>query len=155
MGHPPAFGIAVLSMLAWALTGPLCHFRATWQLVINTATPLVPFLMVFLIQNTQNRESAAVQVKLDELLRAVQGAHIALVDLEELTEEDLARLRAVYAELAQPARAELQQGRLATGTPEGHPDGLRQRSGRLVLCAPAGQVVWASALGRRRGGAAP
>src|ERR671931_148856 len=153
MGHPTAFVIAVLVILAWAVTGPLFRFSDTWQLVINTATTIVTFLMVFLIQNTQNRDSAAVQLKLDELIRAAQGAHVALLDLEELSEEDLTRLRAVYAELARQARAGLQQGLLDTGTPEVHPDGLRQRSGRLVLFDQAGQVVWSSAVGRRRGGA--
>jgi low affinity Fe/Cu permease len=154
MGHPTAFVIAVLIILGWAVTGPLFRFSDTWQLVINTATTIVTFLMVFLIQNTQNRDSAAVQLKLDELIRAVGGAHIALLDLEELAEEDLERLRAVYAELARQARADLQQGLLDTGTPEVHPDGLRQRGGRLVLFDQAGQVVWSSAVGRRRGGAA-
>jgi low affinity Fe/Cu permease len=99
MGHPTAFVIAVVVILAWALTGPFFRFSDTWQLVINTATTIVTFLMVFLIQNTQNRESASVQLKLDELIRAVQGAHIALLDLEELTEEDLDRVRAVYSEV--------------------------------------------------------
>jgi low affinity Fe/Cu permease len=153
MGHPTAFVIAVLIILGWAVTGPLFHFSDTWQLVINTATTIVTFLMVFLIQNTQNRDSAAVQLKLDELIRALRGSHNALLDLEELGEEDLDRLRAVYSELARQARADLQQGLLDTGTPEVHPDGLRQRSGRLVLFDQAGQVVWSSAIGRQRGGA--
>jgi low affinity Fe/Cu permease len=153
MGHPTAFVLAVGIILAWVVTGPLFHFSDTWQLIINTGTTIVTFLMVFLIQNTQNRESAAVQLKLDELIRAVGGAHIALLDLEELSEEDLDRLRAVYAELARQARADLQQGLLDTGTPEVHPDGLRPRGGRLVLFDQAGQVVWSSAVGRRRGGA--
>ena len=153
MGHPTAFVIAVLIILGWAVTGPLFHFSDTWQLVINTATTIVTFLMVFLIQNTQNRESAAVQLKLDELIRAIRGSHNALLDLEELAEEDLDRLRAVYAELARQARMDLQQGLLDTGTPEVHTDGLGQPHGRLVLFDQAGRVVWSSTVGQRRGGA--
>src|ERR671937_1508502 len=148
MGHPTAFVLAVLIILGWAVTGPLFHFRDTWQLVINTATTIVTFLMVFLIQNTQNRESAAVQLKLDELIRAIRGSHNALLDLEELAEEDLDRLRAVYAELARQARMDLQQGLLDTGTPEVHTDGLGQRGARLVLFDQAGRVVWSGAIGR-------
>ncbi len=117
-GHPVAFLVAALLILAWILTGPLFGFSDTWQLVINTGTTIVTFLMVFLIQNTQNRDSAATQLKLDELIRAVQGAHNALLDLEELTEDDLNRIRAHYEELAHRARAERKQGLLDTGTPD-------------------------------------
>ena len=85
------------------ITGPLFGFSDTWQLVINTGTTIVTFLMVFLIQNTQNRDSAAVQLKLDELIRAVNGAHNALLDLEELTDRDLDRLRSRYEALARSA----------------------------------------------------
>ena len=116
-GHPAAFGVAVLLILGWIVTGPVFHFSDTWQLVINTGTTIVTFLMVFLIQNTQNRESAAMQLKLDELIRAVQGAHNALLDLEELTEDDLNRMRAHYEELARAARAQVVLGDLDTGTP--------------------------------------
>jgi low affinity Fe/Cu permease len=87
-------------------------------LVINTGTTIITFLMVFLIQNTQNRDSAAMQVKLDELIRAAQGAHNALLDLEELTQADLDRLRRRYEVLARQAREDLRRGRLDTGTPE-------------------------------------
>jgi low affinity Fe/Cu permease len=117
-GHPRTFMLAVLIILAWTLSGPLFHFSDTWQLVINTGTTIVTFLMVFLIQNTQNRDSEAIQLKLDELIRALQGAHNALLDLEELTEADLDRLRAHYEQLAQQARADLRQGLRDTGTPE-------------------------------------
>jgi low affinity Fe/Cu permease len=117
-GHPLAFLVAVLTIVGWALTGPVFGFSDTWQLVINTGTTIVTFLMVFLIQNTQNRDSAAVQLKLDELIRAVSGAHNALLDLEELTERDLQRLRGRYEELARRAREELQRGALDTGTPD-------------------------------------
>jgi low affinity Fe/Cu permease len=115
-GHPLAFVSAVLIVLGWALTGPPFGFSDTWQLVINTGTTIATFLMVFLIQNTQNRDSAAVQLKLDELIRAVAGAHNALLDLEELSEHDLARLRAHYADLARGARKDLQRGLVDTGT---------------------------------------
>src|SRR5437762_12930205 len=88
-GHPFAFLAAVVIIVGWAVTGPLFGFSDTWQLVINTGTTIVTFLMVFLIQNTQNRDSAAVQLKLDELIRALEGAHNELLDLEDGTEEEL------------------------------------------------------------------
>src|SRR3981081_378663 len=90
-GRPLTFALAVLVILLWGVTGPLFGFSDTWQLVINTGTTIITFLMVFLIQNTQNRDSAAVHLKLDELIRTVSGAHNALLDLEELTESDLER----------------------------------------------------------------
>jgi low affinity Fe/Cu permease len=99
-------------------TGPLFGFSDTWQLVINTSTTIVTFLMVFLIQNTQNRDSAAVQLKLDELIRTVNGAHNALLNLEELTERDLERLRARYEALGRAARDDLLRGLLDTGIPD-------------------------------------
>src|SRR3989442_10836428 len=103
-GHPVTFGLAVLVIVAWAVTGPLFHYSDTWQLVINTGTTIVTFLMVFLIQNTQNRDSVAMQIKLDELLRAVKGAHTALADLEDLTEEELEQFKAHYVRLAGEAK---------------------------------------------------
>jgi len=109
-GQPAAFGIACLIILAWALTGPVFHFSDTWQLVINTGTTIVTFLMVFLIQNTQNRDSEAMHLKLDELIRANREAHNALLDLEELTEQDLDRIRESYARLARQARERLRGG---------------------------------------------
>ena len=116
-GRPSAFGAAVAVILGWALVGPLFGFGDTWQLVINTGTTIVTFLMVFLIQNTQNLDSEAVQVKLDELIRASEGAHNALLDLEQLEEEELDRIRAKYQRLAERARADLRQGNIDTGVP--------------------------------------
>ena len=117
-GSAWAFLAAVLVILAWAVTGPIFHFTDTWQLVINTGTTIVTFLMVFLIQNTQNRDTEAIQVKLDELIRATKGAHNALLDLEELEEEKLESFRRRYQALASTARAEIDQGAQDTGTPE-------------------------------------
>ncbi len=109
-GHPATFGLAVLLIVVWAATGPIFHFHDTWQLVINTSTTIVTFLMVFLIQNTQNRESEAMHLKLDELIRATQGAHNGLLDLEELTEQELERIKALYQDLARRARVDLKAG---------------------------------------------
>ena len=117
-GSSQAFGLALLTITVWGVTGPLFGFSDTWQLVINTGTTIVTFLMVFLIQNTQNRDSAAVQLKLDELIRASTGAHNALLDLEELTEGDLERLRLRYEALARLARQELSRGNVDTGSPD-------------------------------------
>ncbi len=121
-GHPAAFGFAVLIIAAWGLTGPVFHFSDTWQLIINTGTTIATFLMVFLIQNTQNRDGEAVQLKLDELIRSMQGAHNALLDLEELTERDLDRLKRRYADLARRAREEMSRGGRDVDTPEIQPD---------------------------------
>ena len=104
-GRPLCFALAAGVVLAWALTGPLFKFSNTWQLVINTGTTIITFLMVFLIQNTQNRDTEAMQIKLDELIRATREAHNALLDLEELDEAALDRYRSRYQELAKSARA--------------------------------------------------
>jgi low affinity Fe/Cu permease len=104
-GHPVTFGVAIFLIFVWAVSGPLFHFSDTWQLVINTGTTVITFLMVFLIQNTQNRDSVAMQIKLDELLRAVKGAHTALADLEDLTEAELDEFKARYVRLAEAAKA--------------------------------------------------
>ena len=117
-GRPLSFTIAVAVILAWVVTGPIFQFSDTWQLIINTATTIITFLMVFLIQNTQNRDTEAIQIKLDELIRATQGAHNALLDLEELDEDILDRFRARYEELARKARADAKQVDLNIGTPE-------------------------------------
>ena len=117
-GRPRTFAIAVGVIAAWVVTGPMFGFSDTWQLVINTGTTIVTFLMVFLIQNTQNRDTEAIQVKLDELIRATLGAHNALLDLEELEGEKLDAFRAKYEALASAARDELSRGVQDTGTPE-------------------------------------
>jgi low affinity Fe/Cu permease len=117
-GRPVAFALAVLVILAWAVTGPVFDFSNTWQLIVNTGTTIMTFLMVFLIQNTQNRDTEAMQVKLDELIRVTPGAHNALLDLEELDEDQLDRIRARYEALAQKAREKLQNGARDTDVPE-------------------------------------
>ena len=105
-GRPVVFMLAIVAIMAWAITGPLFRFSDTWQLVINTGTTIVTFLMVFLIQNTQNRDSEAIQIKLDELVRAMKGARNALIDLEELDDEELEKVQAAYRRLAESARAQ-------------------------------------------------
>jgi low affinity Fe/Cu permease len=117
-GRPLTFCLAVAVIALWLVTGPLFAYSDTWQLAINTGTTIVTFLMVFLIQATQNRDSEAIQIKLDELLRATQGAHNALLDLEELEEQELEQIRAAYVGLARRARAGLGEGCSDTGTPE-------------------------------------
>ncbi|OGJ63448.1 hypothetical protein A3C37_00890 [Candidatus Peribacteria bacterium RIFCSPHIGHO2_02_FULL_53_20] len=116
-GRPAAFLLACSIIVIWLITGPIFGFSDTWQLVINTGTTIVTFLMVFLIQNTQNRDSVAVQVKLDELIRSDGDAHNALMDLEELTEEELTVIQDKYEKLARDARARLQRGQSDTGVP--------------------------------------
>ncbi len=114
-GRPLAFNIALAIILVWFVSGPIFGFSDTWQLVINTATTIVTFLMVFLIQHTQNRDTESLQVKLDELIRAMERADNALLDLEELEEEELALLRKRYLHLARTAREEARrQGDLGT-----------------------------------------
>ncbi len=125
-GRPATFAVAAGLIVAWGASGFLFNFSDTWQLVINTATTIITFLMVFLIQSTQNRDSEAMQVKLDELLRVTEGAHVALLDLEELDEKALDRLQADYAELARRARAALRKGKPDTNVPELRPSGARE-----------------------------
>ncbi len=112
------FAAAVATIAVWIMTGPLFHFSDTWQLVINTGTTIVTFLMVFLIQNTQNRDTEAIQLKLDELIRATRGAHNVLLDLEELDEDNLDAFKVKYQALAASARSDLGRGKPDTGTPE-------------------------------------
>jgi low affinity Fe/Cu permease len=117
-GQPITFALAVAVIIAWAVSGPLFGWSDTWQLVVNTGTTIVTFLMVFLIQSTQNRDTEAMQVKLDELLRISPGAHNLLMDLEELDEHELDRIRAVYIGLAAEARKGVDQGRSDEGVPK-------------------------------------
>jgi low affinity Fe/Cu permease len=114
-GRPTTFALALAVIFGWMLTGPLFRFSDTWQLVINTGTTIITFLMVFLIQNTQNRDSEAIQIKLDELIRASNGCHNALMDLEELEEIELDHIRANYERIAERARADLRKGMSDTG----------------------------------------
>jgi low affinity Fe/Cu permease len=117
-GRPATFVLAAAVVVAWLVTGPVFRFSDSWQLVINTGTTIITFLMVFLIQSTQNRDAEAMQVKLDELLRVAHGAHNALLDLEELEEEELDRIRASYRKVAERARADLRRGKSDTGVPD-------------------------------------
>lgn len=109
-GRALSFNLAMLVIVLWLVSGPLFNFSDTWQLVINTATTIITFLMVFLIQNTQNRDTEAIQIKLDELIRSTQGAHNALLDLEELDEKTLDVFREKYEALASKARSQIARG---------------------------------------------
>jgi len=119
-GHPLCFGLAVGVVVLWLISGPVFGFSDTWQLIINTGTTIVTFLMVFLIQNSQNRDAAAVQIKLDELIRATVKAENTLLDLEELDEDTLERFRLRYEALAQQARKT--SGRSERDCPADAPD---------------------------------
>ena len=103
LGSPWAFVMAILVIVVWAATGPTFHFSDTWQLIINTGTTIVTFLMVFIIQNTQNRDAKAVHLKLDEIIRAIKGARNELVDLEELSDEELKKLEEQFRRLRMKA----------------------------------------------------
>jgi low affinity Fe/Cu permease len=129
-GRPVTFCIALGVVLGWAISGPFFDFSDTWQLVINTGTTVVTFLMVFLIQNTQNRDSEAIQVKLDELIRSIEGAHLALLDLEELPDGDFDRIRTEYRSLAKEARADLAHGKSDTDVREVGATKVREHSRR-------------------------
>ena len=110
-GKPATFIVAVAIIVTWAVLGPLFGFSDTWQLVINTGTTIITFLMVFLIQNTQNRDTEALQIKLDEIIRATRGARNAVLDLEEMDEKQLHAIRKEYLELAEHARFHLEKKR--------------------------------------------
>ena len=143
-GQPVTFGLAVLVIVVWAVTGPLFHFSDTWQLVINTGTTVVTFLMVFLIQNTQNRDSIAMQIKLDELLRALKGAETAMADLEDLTDAELDAFQAYYAKVAETARGRMRQEGALPFEPERtrrHSKGAApdQRSGHPARQSPSAE----------------
>src|SRR4030095_672535 len=115
-GRPQTFVLACAIIVGWALTGPLFDYSDTWQLVINTSTTIITFLMVFVIQNTQNRDSKATQIKLDELIRSSK-AHNMLLGLEGLSQEELDHLKQNYARLAREARDEFRRGLSDTGSP--------------------------------------
>jgi len=117
-GRPITFILAMGIILVWAILGPLFQFSDTWQLVINTSTTIITFLMVFLIQNTQNRDTEALQIKLDEVLRSMENAHTVLLDLEELDNEEIDRIRQDYLDLAKKAREALRRGKDDRGVPE-------------------------------------
>jgi low affinity Fe/Cu permease len=104
-GRASVFMTAVVLIIAWAITGPFFHYSDTWQLIINTSTTIVTFLMVFLLQNTQNRDTAAIQLKLDELIRANQNARNVMLCLEDLTEDDLKKIKGTFESLAPVALA--------------------------------------------------
>lgn len=127
-GRPLCFMLAVAVIVVWVVSGPIFKFSDTWQLVINTGTTIVTFLMVFLIQNTQNRDTQALQIKLDELIRATKGAHNALLDLEELEEKELEKFQNRYEKLAEKARNCAPEGDDDAGTPELEEDQLPKPS---------------------------
>ncbi len=115
-GHPATFMSALAIIVIWGITGPIFGYSDTWQLVINTGTTIVTFLMVFLIQNSQNRDSAAVHIKLDELIRAVENANEALLDMEELDASELERIRKDFEKRAEKARQALDQRKKQSDT---------------------------------------
>jgi len=119
LGSAWAFGVAILIIVVWALTGPMFHYSNTWQLIINTGTTIVTFLMVFLIQNTQNRDAKAAHLKLDEIIRALKGARNELIDLEKLADEDLTSLEKQFERVRKKAE---QNGNI--------PGGMRRRADR-------------------------
>jgi low affinity Fe/Cu permease len=120
LGRPVAFAIALGVVIVWALSGPFFHYNDSWQFTINTGTTIITFLMLFLVQSTQNRQGEAIQIKLDELIRAVEGAHNRLVDLEDASEEELRELHARYQRLAEETRARVAAGAVDTDAPEIH-----------------------------------
>jgi low affinity Fe/Cu permease len=117
-GTPIAFMLALLSLLVWAGTGPIYGYSEVWQIVINTVTSIITFLLVFLIQNSQNRETRAVQLKLDEIIRATEGAHNAMLRLEKLSDEELEDTCKEYEALLEVARKRLRSGEDDRDAPE-------------------------------------
>ena len=138
LGTAGAFGLAVAMVVIWAVTGPFFNFSDTWELVINTGTTIVTFLMVFLIQNTQNRDSAAIQLKLDEIIRSTKGAHNSMLDLEKLSQKDLDKMRVLYERLADEARHNDARGEAAMGTPVIHAEIMAclEKNSKSSECTP-------------------
>ena len=126
-GRASTFIVMCGLVVLWAAAGPYFDYSDSWQLTINTGTTILTFLMVFLIQATQNRDSAAIQIKLDEVIRALEGAHNAMLDLEELDEGDLVKMRDNYLQLAEKARVALRRGKTDTDVPDLAENGRRQR----------------------------
>lgn len=118
LAHPLAFALAVASVVIWAACGPMFHYSADWQLVINTGTTILTFLMVFLIQNSQNRDAKAMQLKLDELLRSIKGARNEMIELENLSEQDLSRYCKEFEAIQRRYRREIETRKVA-GLPAG------------------------------------
>lgn len=116
-GSAYAFILALAIIIIWGISGPIFGYSDTWQLIINTGTTIVTFLMVFLIQNTQNRDTSALHLKLDELIRATKGAHTVLLDMEEMDDKQLNELRQKYEDIATEARKRLQAGKKDTNIP--------------------------------------
>jgi low affinity Fe/Cu permease len=110
MGSPWAFFIGVIAIVVWLLAGPVFHYSDSWQLVINTSTTIITFLMVFLIQNTQNRDAKTLHLKLDELIRAVKGARNQMIDLESMSDEELARIKGEFDVISRRRDAQQQSG---------------------------------------------
>jgi len=136
-GGATCFCLAFAAVLAWAVTGPFFHYSETWQMVINTGTTIITFLMVFLIQNSQNRDTEAIQIKLDELIRATEGAQNALLDLEDLDPEQLARFRKSYTRLASRAKDPADPEVSSHGVEEVKLAGLPKENGEIVHPAEA------------------
>jgi len=132
-GHPAAFGLAIGTIVLWAMTGPFFRFGNTWLLVIDTVANIITFLMIFLIRNAQNRESEAVSLKLDELIRATKAAQNTLLDIEELSEEELDRIKARFERLARKARKE-------SGAGQAQPIGTEARQETPVLAQTGAPV---------------
>lgn len=126
-GRAATFVVMCSLVVVWALAGPFFDFSDSWQLTINTGTTILTFLMVFLIQATQNRDSAAIQIKLDEIIRSLEGAHNAVIDLEEMDEDDLVKMRESYLALAERAHVALERGKVDTDVPDLEQKRRRQR----------------------------
>ena len=140
-GRPAAFMLALAAILVWAITGPLFEFSDTWQLVINTGTTIITFLMVFLIQNTQNRDTEALHLKIDELIRATSGAYNLLINLEEVDDDEMERFRQLYQALAIKAKEDLQEGMSPVDVPDVvMTDVAAQPPSRVITAAGANDV---------------